>query len=245
MGGNLIEQLRQVKDFRTKDGQRHQLWLVLLFVIMGTMSGYVGYRAWGDFVKRHRRVLIDKFGIQKHGVPSYSTIRRILMGVDFDNLGKTFNQWAQQYVSLDTSEWVGVDGKSIKGTVKNYESEYQNFVSIVSVFAQNRGLVLGLDKLENKKGSEITTVQNLIATLDIEGVVFSLDALHCQKKLAFLIIDSGNDYALSEAMPLGLSQLKQIKKTCIAKFDIIQTIPSQQVAISQPKKLVTESQHVL
>ncbi|WP_339381595.1 hypothetical protein [Brasilonema bromeliae] len=36
MGANLIEQLRQVKDFRTKDGQRHPLWLVLLFVIMGT-----------------------------------------------------------------------------------------------------------------------------------------------------------------------------------------------------------------
>lgn len=183
MGANLIEQLRQVKDFRTKDGQRHQLWLVLLFVIMGTMSGYVGYRAWGDFVKRHRRVLIDQFGIQKHGVPSYSTIRRILMGVDFDNLAKIFNQWAEQYVSLDTSEWVGVDGKSIKGTVKNYAHEYQNFVSVVSVFAGKRGLVFGLDKLENKKGSEITTVQNLIATLDIEGVVFSLDALHCQKKL--------------------------------------------------------------
>ncbi len=57
MGTNLIEQLQQVKDFRTKDGQRHSLWLVLLLVIMGTMSGYVGYRAWGDFVKRHRRVL--------------------------------------------------------------------------------------------------------------------------------------------------------------------------------------------
>jgi len=56
MDANLIEQLRQVKDFRTLDGQRHQLWLALLFVIMGTMSGYVGYRAWGDFVKRHRRV---------------------------------------------------------------------------------------------------------------------------------------------------------------------------------------------
>jgi hypothetical protein len=62
--------------------------------------------------------------------------------------------------------------------------EYQNFVSVVSVFAHNRGQVLGLDKLENKKGSEITTVQNLIAALDIQGVVFSLDALHCQKKLA-------------------------------------------------------------
>jgi hypothetical protein len=49
---NLIEQLRQVEGFSTKDGRRHRLWLVLLFVIMGTMNGYVGYRAWGDFVKR-------------------------------------------------------------------------------------------------------------------------------------------------------------------------------------------------
>ncbi|MDM9384664.1 hypothetical protein QUB80_28780 [Chlorogloeopsis sp. ULAP01] len=37
MAANLIEQLRQVKDFRTKDGQRHPPWLVLLFAIMGTM----------------------------------------------------------------------------------------------------------------------------------------------------------------------------------------------------------------
>jgi hypothetical protein len=94
MSANLIEHLRQVKDFRTTDGRRHPLWLVLLFVIMGTMSGYVGYRAWGDFVKRHRRVLIELFRIQRHGVPSYSTIRRILMGVDFDKLAASFNQWA-------------------------------------------------------------------------------------------------------------------------------------------------------
>lgn len=184
MDVNLIEQLRQVQDFRTKDGQRHPLWLVLLFVIMGTMSGYVGYRAWGDFVKRHRCVLIEMFRIQRHGVPSYSTIRRVLMGVDFDTLATVFNQWAQNYVDLNVSEWCGIDGKSIKGTVQDFKSKYQNFVSIVSVFAGKRGLVLGMDKLENKKGSEITTVQNLIAALDIEGAVFSLDALHCQKKLA-------------------------------------------------------------
>ncbi|WP_082209751.1 hypothetical protein [Fischerella sp. PCC 9605] len=45
------------------------------------MSGDVGYRAWGDFAHRHRRVLIEMFGIQKHGVPSYSTIRRIVLVV--------------------------------------------------------------------------------------------------------------------------------------------------------------------
>lgn len=184
MGANLIEQLRQVEDFRTLDGRRHPLWLVLLFVIMGTMNGYVGYRAWGDFVKRHRQVLIETFGIQKHGVPSYSTIRRVAMGVDFDKLAVVFNQWANEYVDLEVSQWLSIDGKSIKGTVQNYNSSSQNFVSIVSVFASKRGLVLGMDKFDNKKESEITIVQNLITTLDLKSAVFSFDSLHCQKKLA-------------------------------------------------------------
>lgn len=184
MSSCLIEHLGQVKDYRTTDGRRHPLKLVLLFVIMGTMSGAVGYRAWGDFVKRHRRVLIERFGLQRHGVPSYSTIRRVLMGVDFDELATIFNQWAQASVKLEDSQWCGIDGKSIKGTVKNSQSEYQNFVSIVSVFAHKRGLVMGLDKLENQQASEIATVQNLMTVLELQGVVFSLDALHCQKKLA-------------------------------------------------------------
>nr|MDZ8038351.1 ISAs1 family transposase [Nostoc sp. CreGUA01] len=184
MNASLIEQLRQVEDFRTTDGRRHPLWLILLFVIMGTMSGYVGYRAWGDFVKRHRRVLIKVFLREKHGVPSYSTIRRVVMGVDFDKLVKIFNQWALDYVDLDESEWCSTDGKGIKGTVQNYNSSSQNFVSIVSVFASKRGLVLGIEKFENKDKSEIQVVQNLIAALDIKGAVFSFDSLHCQKKLA-------------------------------------------------------------
>ena len=186
MGTSLIEHLRQVEDFRTTDGRRHPLWLILLFVIMGTMSGYVGYRAWGDFVKRHRRVLIKTFEIQKHGVPSYSTIRRIVMGVDFDKLATKFNHWAQKYVDLNESEWCSLDGKSIKGTVRDYEKSCQNFVSIVSVFASKRGLVLSMEKFENKENSEIVIVQNLIAALDLKNAVFSFDSLHCQKKLASL-----------------------------------------------------------
>lgn len=184
MRASLIEQLRQVEDFRTTDGRRHQLWLVLLFVIMGTMNGYVGYRAWGDFVKRHRRTLSKTFALEKHGVPSYSTIRRVVMGVDFDKLVKVFNHWAQNYVDLDESEWFSADGKSIKGTVQNYDTCSQNFVSIVSIFTSKRGLVLGMEKFDNKEDSEIQVVQNLMAALDIKGAVFSFDSLHCQKKLA-------------------------------------------------------------
>ncbi len=184
MGANLIEQLRQVEDFRTTDGRRHPLWLVLLFVIMGTISGYVGYRAWGDFVKRHRSALIEIFGIQKHGVPSYSTIRRVVMGVNFDKLAEKFNEWAKESVDLEVLEWCAIDGKSIKGTVQNYSSSHQNFVSIVSVFAVKKGLVIGMEKFENQHKSEIQVVQELVTALGLEGLVLSFDSLHCQKKLA-------------------------------------------------------------
>jgi DDE_Tnp_1-associated len=122
MSANLIEQLKLVEDFRTTDGRRHPLWLVLLFVIMGTMNGARGYRACGDFVKRHQQVLIQTFRLQRHGVPSYSTIRRVMMGVDFDKLVEKFNDWAKTYVKLEKEEWCGMDGKSIRGTVENHDS---------------------------------------------------------------------------------------------------------------------------
>lgn len=182
MGANLIQQLSLVKDFRTQDGQRHPLWLVLLLVIMGTMSGYTGYRALGDFVKRHRTALIKSLSITKQRLPSYSTIRRVMMGIDFADFAQIFNSWAQNYVQIEECEWLAVDGKSIKGTVSDYASQYQNFVSIVSIFSAKQGMVLRLDKLDNKQTSEITTVQSLLKALDLEGVVLSLDALHCQKK---------------------------------------------------------------
>ena len=50
-----------------------------------------------------------------------------------------------------------------------------------SVFASQRGIVLACDKLENKKESEIYTVQRLLQALDIQDEIITLDALHCQK----------------------------------------------------------------
>jgi hypothetical protein len=52
-----------------------------------------------------------------------------------------------------------------------------------TLFASKRGLVFGMEKLENKSESEIQVVQHLIDALNIKGAVFSFDSLHCQKKL--------------------------------------------------------------
>jgi hypothetical protein len=51
---SLIDYLQQVPDFRTQP--RYPLWVVLVLVIMGVMSGCTGYRALEDFVVRHQAV---------------------------------------------------------------------------------------------------------------------------------------------------------------------------------------------
>ncbi|NEQ12176.1 MAG: ISAs1 family transposase [Moorea sp. SIO4E2] len=148
-----------------------------------TQSGYYGYRSLGRFTERHRRALITELKIPNATVPSYSTLRRVMMGLDYTQLRLVFNQWALLELNLSLSEGLSVDGKSLKNTVSDYDKAQQNFMSLVSVFSQKRGLVVAVQEMENKKVSEITVVRNLLESLDLKGYVFTIEALHCQKKL--------------------------------------------------------------
>jgi predicted transposase YbfD/YdcC len=51
--------------------------------------------------------------------------------------------------------------------------------------------------LENHQASEIQVVQELLNKFEITKAVFTLEALHCQKKTVQTIIESGNDYVIT------------------------------------------------
>jgi hypothetical protein len=177
----LKEMLSSVEDPRSVHGLRHPLPDVLLMCIMAMMSGYSGYREIGRFLKRNESEFRRSFGAY-HGVPCYVTIREVLQSIDFDKFSDAFNRWAIQYVPMCKGESKGIDGKAIGSTTTHKHDAYQNFVSLISIFSSQRGIVLACKKIENKKESEIPKVQELIKALDITGEIFTLDALHCQKK---------------------------------------------------------------
>ncbi|WP_081431313.1 transposase family protein [Moorena bouillonii] len=52
-----MDYLKEIPLHRSPHGLRHPLWLVLLIIIMGMMSGYWGYRQLGRFVERHRTAI--------------------------------------------------------------------------------------------------------------------------------------------------------------------------------------------
>ncbi|PSB26517.1 hypothetical protein C7B70_23710 [Chlorogloea sp. CCALA 695] len=96
-------------------------------------------------------------------------------------MAQQFEQWVNSTFTLEPGEWVAVDGKSIKGTVTAPGTAYQNFISLVSLYSRQQGIVLKSQQFESKQDSELKVVQTMLEALDLEGVVFTLDALHCQK----------------------------------------------------------------
>lgn len=179
---NLLMYLCKVTDPRRLQGQRHDLQHILLITLMSLMSGYIGYRAIGDFMKRNEQELISVLQPRKGRLPSFDVIRAVLIAIDFQELSRQFYLWARQYVNIEKKEWVSIDGKAIGGTVTGSNSINQSFISLVSLYCSKKKLAIGNAVLVNSKESEIPAVQQLITALDLQDVVFTLDALHCQKK---------------------------------------------------------------
>jgi hypothetical protein len=176
---SLIVHLQTIRDFRTQP--TYPLWVVLLLVVMGTMSGCTGYRPLADFVGRHQTALLSVLELPRERLPSLSTLRRIMVRVDFVSFTQAFNAWAQEHFAPAPGEQLATDGKSIKASVRDYDQSYQDFVSVVSAFSVEQGVVVGLETMRHQQVSEIKTVEVLLETLQLQGVCFSLDALHTQK----------------------------------------------------------------
>jgi hypothetical protein len=184
MKRSLIDSLREVPDFRRSQGQRYPLESALTMIIMAIMSGRYGYREIGMFLKVNRQELIESLALDKPMVPSHVTVRTLLRGIDFQALCQSFCAWARQHVEITADEVFSIDGKALGSTVTQQPTSQQEFICLVSLYSQRQGSVLSLARYNNGHRSEIPTVTELIAALDLTGVTLSLDALHCQKKLS-------------------------------------------------------------
>ena len=193
---DIIALLKTLKDYRRKQGRRHSLEAVLLIIIMAIMAGAKGERAIARFAQNNKKALIKALGIERKEIPSRYVIKGIIHNIDFSELQNIFYRWALKIVKIERRDIISIDGKAIRGTVKNSKTRFQNFTSLVSVFASRRKQVLAAGKIETKKENEIPKVQELIKMLDLKNVTFTLDAMHCQEKTVKIIKKSKNNYII-------------------------------------------------
>ena len=75
---------------------------------------------------------------------------------------------------------IALDGKTLRGSFDHMEDK--KAAQVLSAFASQSAIVLAHSEID-VKSNEIPAAQQMIAELGLTGVVFTADALHCQKNI--------------------------------------------------------------
>ena len=182
MDYNLRDYFQSLKDPRRAQGQRHSLENILTIVIMAILSGYQGLRGFARFASSNEDELVSLLNL-KHGVPCYYTFHSLLSSLNEGIMADKFMDWMKVHHSTILDTCIALDGKAVRSTVKGGNSSAQNFSSIVSAFGHQSGLVYGMQSFENNKSGEIQALRDLVSKLGLKDKIYTVDALHTQKKL--------------------------------------------------------------
>lgn len=179
----ILDVFADLPDTRRGAGQRHEQSLCLALFTLAICAGCRGFLAIGDWIESYRDELIALFSPEKDRLPSYSTIRRVLLNLDYKSYGACLAQFFK--VEPQAGETVAVDGKTARGSY-NSDTAATNTVAhpaiqLVTVYLVERGLILAPEQVQ-RKTNEIKALPIVIEQFAQRGLVFAFDALNTQKK---------------------------------------------------------------
>jgi DDE_Tnp_1-associated len=177
----LLAAMSEVPDPRRAAGKRYPLAPLLLFTVLALLSGATSYRHIICFLEQRRLVLNALFGCTLKRAPSLNTLRTLLRTLDRDALEDAFRQHARGLLPPATGPMpvVALDGKTLKGSFDHLND--RKAAQALSAFASDAAILLAHSEIDIKS-NEIPAAQQMIAELGLTGVLFTADALHCQKK---------------------------------------------------------------
>lgn len=181
----LLSVFSMLPDHRRSQARRYDLPHFLLVCVLGILSGAHSYRRLETFMEERFDPLKETFPALKKWKkpPSDSAIRKILHGMDGTKLEKAFRDFNRQLPAREHAgkhQFISIDGKVLRGSFDHFEDQVP--VQLLSVFLTGADIILAHEEIHGQKTNEIPVAQTLIAALGLQDVVFTLDALHCQKK---------------------------------------------------------------
>jgi len=223
--GSLRRHLSRVTDRRDARGVRHGQVTILLVAFCALLSNHLSFAAIGEYAAALPQEALHRLGARwrptkkRYIPPSESAIRRLIQRLDADELDAAVAAWVREQLGIgaltdadlprfDKSPHpaagptgdkpaaglaIALDGKTARGASNTKGGHKVHlFAALVhgsrAVIAQ-RGV--------HAKTNEIPQVKPLLDGLNVEGAVFTLDALHTQKETARHIVeDKKADYML-------------------------------------------------
>jgi hypothetical protein len=178
----LLAALDQIPDPRRRQGQRYRLAPLLLFAVLAVLAGATSYRRIRLFIGVHRERLNATFSTRFRRAPAINTLRALLHALDPAEIEAAFRHHAEHLgggMAPPGRRVIALDGKTLRGSFDHLDD--QAAAQVLSAFASEAALILAHQEIV--EGDEIAAVQVLIEQLGLRGVLFTADALHCQKNL--------------------------------------------------------------
>lgn len=175
---------------RDTKNKLHPLNEIVMIVLCAVLSGVEDWVGMEDFAEAKEAWLRDFLQLP-NGIPSHDTLSDVMGRIDPQAFATAFHRWVQAALPSLSGEHVCLDGKTLRGS-----RDGERAVHLMSAFATRARWVLAQQAVANK-ANEITVIPDLLAMLDLQGAVVSIDAMGCQKAIARQIVAAGADYVLA------------------------------------------------
>src|SRR5215207_3681394 len=178
--GPLLAALAEIRDPRRPQGQRYSLRHLLLFSVLAVLAGAFSYQGIITFVALQRERLNAAFGACFRRAPAVNTLRHLFLALGRDDLEAAFRpaRGLSTCTMPAAMRTIALDGKTLRGSVDHLND--RQAAHLLSAFASDAALILAHQELAGAP-DEIAAVPKLMAELGVTGVLFTADALHCQK----------------------------------------------------------------
>lgn len=178
---HLLNALDTIPDPRRAQGQRYPFSHLLLFTILALLSGASSYEGIIAFFQDRRETLNRCFGVNLKRAPAVNTLRVLLQNLNATKLEGAFQSHAKILLGHRVpvgSPTIALDGKVLRGSFDNMADK--RAAQVLTAFASEAALVLAHTEID-EKSNEIPAAEQMIRDLGLTGVVFTADAIHCQK----------------------------------------------------------------
>ncbi len=198
----LMQVFQGIPDPRKARGKRYP-WLYLLALIGAALaSGQQTAHAIAHWVVLHGPELLERLRPLRSSIPSESTIRRTLHGIDIGILERRLVDLAQYLAATGPKEGVvktktgqvlqgqALDGKELRGVRAHGQK-----LHLLSLVQHESGRTLTQMSVETKT-NEISAAAELLRGRDLRGTVTTMDALLTQRPFAQQILDQKGHYLM-------------------------------------------------
>jgi hypothetical protein len=182
----------RVPDHRQRQGRRHKLSTVLNVVVLGLINQQNSLRQiaqWGSSLDRSMR---QRLGYHHGKAPSYSTIRRVLMGLDIEALSVQLQEWVEETVAALAGrryqQGLAIDGKTLRGSAD--EEEGTPALQVLHAMVHGLGAIVRSEAIP-RGTNEAKAILQLLEGLILEGRVVTLDAAFTQREIVDRVVEKG------------------------------------------------------